>query len=197
MFYGEIQPELMPEKIMSRKFTESKVNLVSEKLVELKNHMQEEATENNKKMSFRYDYNSTKIKTEINDLSKLILNVSKDCRNEFRKYVANYVEMEKIYSKYNLDKKQDEIKVTTVAKDEMYKMMGNQILQFLKESVMEVNSEKKEEYKQRQEAYQSRKETLSELRAERNEQLKQNYETKKLMNSLAKRNECCQHITFK
>ena len=76
-------------------------------------------------------YQSPEIKMYINELSKLILNTSEDCRNEFDEYIKTSINVSRIIA--DINNKNDYERVRKIAENEMFTKIGNQILQFIKE----------------------------------------------------------------
>ena len=80
----------------------------------------------------------------INELSKLILNTSEDCRNEFDEYINTSINVSRIIA--DINNKKDYEKVKRIAESEMLNKIGNQILQFIKEVSFEEYFKRKQEY---------------------------------------------------
>ena len=162
---------------------------ISNKLYDLKINIEEQMAKANKTMNFKYGFYSSDIKKQIDDVSRLILNSSKDCKNEFNKYVLNFLETEKLKGEYVLTNRKDEIRVKATAKDKMYEIMGNQILQFMKENIIEnknenwerIKEEKHEEYKNKQLEYA----VQNNINDKYYNELRQKNEVRSLMGSIA------------
>lgn len=186
----EVTPDILPEKILSNKFRESSIPIISNKLFELKNLIEKQMESEGKKMNFKYGFYSSDIKKQIDSVSTLILNASKDCKNEFNNYILNFTEIEKLKGEFNLNKKQDLLRVQRMAKDDLYEMMGNQILQFLKENIIEnkkeewqkLNEEKQEEWKNKKHTI----DTIKEIKQKNYNESRQKNEVKDLINTLSK-----------
>lgn len=167
----EIIPEELPEKILSNKFREKSLEVISNQIMNLENIIR---TENknalgSNKITYRYDVQQEKVKRYIDDISKLILNTSKDCRNAFNSYINSEMKINKILGEITNKKQFDEVKKK--AKSFMYNKIGNQILKFLKEI-------KSEEYQRKQQEYLDRKMNY-ELQKHEKELNSKDYELKK------------------
>ena len=97
---------------------------------------------NKDKITFRYDLQQPKVKKEIDRITVLILNTSKDCKLQFNNYISSSLDIARLLS--DIENKTDYERVKQVAKDEVYNKIGNQILSFLKESMNEDYKEKYE-----------------------------------------------------
>lgn len=134
----EIMPDIFGIPIISNKFKEKNFDIILNKITELK------GKSNNFENGYKYKYQTPEIKMYINELSKLILNTSEDCRNEFDEYIQTSINVSRIIA--DINNKQDYEKVKRIAENEMFTKIGNQILQFVKEISFEEYIRKKEEW---------------------------------------------------
>ena len=96
---------------------------------------------------FKYQYQAPEVKMYINDISKLILNSSEDCKNEFNEYIQASINASRILEEIS-NKKEDE-KVKKIAERDMLNKMGNQILQLIKDINLDEYLRKKQEWTER------------------------------------------------
>lgn len=80
----------------------------------------------------------------IDELSKLILNTSEDCKNEFDEYIQTSINVSRIIA--DIDNKKDYEKIRRRAESEMFNKIGNQIMQFVKEVSFEEYIRRKQEW---------------------------------------------------
>lgn len=142
----EVMPEEIPERILDYKFREDNFEIISEKLQNLK-----ELT-NNFEKGFKYQYQMPNVKQAIDDISKLILNTSLECKEMFYNYINSEIEASKYLA--DIENSTDYERVKQRAKDTMYSKIGNQILQFIKNTKSEANTEK---WRKRQEEFENKK----------------------------------------
>lgn len=142
----EVMPEEIPERILDYKFKEDNFEIISEKLQNLK-----ELT-NNFEKGFKYQYQTPEVKQAIDDISKLILNTSLECKEMFYDYINSEIEASKYLA--DIENTTDYERVKQRAKDTMYSKIGNQILQFIKNTKREAKEEK---FKKRQEELANKK----------------------------------------
>lgn len=134
----EIMPDIFGIPVLSNKFKEQKFDIILNKITELK------SKSNNFENGYKYKYQNPEIKMYINELSKLILNTSEDCRNEFDEYIQTSINVSRIIADINNKKEYEKVK--RIAENEMFTKIGNQILQFVKEVGFEEYIRKKEEW---------------------------------------------------
>lgn len=134
----EIMPDIFGVPIISNKFKEQNFSIILNKIVELR------TISNNFEKGFKYQFQTPETKMYVNELSKLILNTSEDCKNEFNEYIQTSINISRILSQ--IEKKKDYDKVRKLAEIEMFNKMGNQILQIIKEIKIEDYLEKKQEW---------------------------------------------------
>lgn len=130
----EVMPEEIPERILDYKFKEDNFEIISEKIQNLK-----ELT-NDFEKGFKYQYQMPNVKQAIDDISKLILNTSLECKEMFYDYINSEIEASKYLA--DIENNTDYERVKQRAKDVMYAKMGNQILQFIKETKRQLNNDK-------------------------------------------------------
>ena len=131
-------PDIFGIPIISNKFKEQNFDIILSKIRELK------SKSNNFENGYKYKYQTPEIKMYINELSKLILNTSEDCRNEFNEYIQTSINVSRIIA--DINNKQEYEKVKRIAENEMFTKIGNQILQFVKDVSFEEYIRKKEEW---------------------------------------------------
>lgn len=134
----EIMPDIYGIPVLSNKFKEQNFDIILNKITELK------SKSNNFENGYKYKYQNPEIKMYINELSKLILNTSEDCRNEFDEYIQTSINVSRIIADINNKKEYEKVK--RIAENEMFTKIGNQILQFVKEVGFEEYIRKREEW---------------------------------------------------
>lgn len=134
----EIMPDIFGIPIISNKFKEQNFDIILNKIIELKR------ISNNFENGYKYKYQIPEIKMYINELSKLILNTSEDCKNEFDEYIQTSINVSRIIA--DIDNKKDYEKIRRRAESEMFNKIGNQIMQFVKEVSFEEYIRKKQEW---------------------------------------------------
>ena len=188
-YIKEVEPDVLPSHFFSNKFKESYIPDISNEIFKLKNTLEKQMQEENKKLNFKYGYYSKETKEQIDKISNLVFNCSEDCKKEFNDYVENYLEMEKLKGT-NLSSKQNYINVKLTAEKEMYNIMGNQILQFIKENIIEAKSEKWEEIKLNREERKLKFEERKNLNKMLNENVRQEqlqkYQTKQMIRGMSR-----------
>lgn len=183
----EVCPSLVPNSILSNNFREKSFNEITTKIAKLKTLILDEnkKTLGKEKLTFRYDLQQPKVKKEIDRISLLILNTSKDCKLQFEKFVGSNIDIARTLQE--IENKTDYRRVREASQDEAYKKIGNQILSSLKESI---NENYKEDLEKRKEEWEKRKAEYEErsfeykVKQEEFEQRKKDYETKKLINDI-------------
>ena len=91
----EIMPDIFGIPIISNKFKEQNFDIILTKITEMK------SKSNNFENGYKYKYQTPEIKMYINELSKLILNTSEDCRNEFDEYIQTSINVSRIIADIN------------------------------------------------------------------------------------------------
>lgn len=183
----EVCPSLVPNSILSNNFREKSFKEITSKIANLKNLILEENKKNigKEKLTFRYEVQQPKVKKEIDRISLLILNTSKDCKLQFEKFVGSNIDIARTLQE--IDNKTDYKRVKEASQDEAYKKIGNQILSFLKESINENYNEdrakRKEEWEKKKAEYEA-KNLEYRIKQEEFEARKKDYETRNLINSI-------------
>lgn len=134
----EIMPDIFGIPVISNKFKEQNFDIILNKIIDLK------SKSNNFENGYKYKYQTPEIKMYIDNLSKMILNTSQDCRNEFDEYIQTSINVSRIIA--DIDNKKDYEKIKRIAENEMFNKIGNQILQFVKEVSFEEYLRKKQEW---------------------------------------------------
>ena len=142
----EVMPQELPERILDYKFKEDNFVIILEELQNLRK------ITNNFEKGFKYQYQTPNVKQAIDDISKLILNTSMECKEMFYDYINSEIEASKYLA--DIENSTDYERVKQRAKDTMYSKIGNQILQFIKNTKSEA---KEENWKKRQEEFQNKK----------------------------------------
>lgn len=169
----EVMPEEIPERILDYKFKEENFEIISSKLQNLIN------ITNNFEKGFKYQYQTPEVKQAIDDISKLILNTSMECKEMFYEYINSEIEASKYLA--DIENSTDYERVKQRAKDTMYSKIGNQILQFIKNTKSEV---KEENWKKRQEEYENKKAEYEINRKQSQIDYEKRNETKNLIKSV-------------
>lgn len=184
----EVCPSLVPNSILSNNFREKSFNEITQKIASLKNLILKENKKNlgKEKLTFRYELQQPKVKKEIDKISILILNTSKDCKLQFENFVGSQLDIARTLQE--IENKTDYNRVKIASRDQALNKMGNQILSFLKEAI---NENYEEERKKRKEKWETKKAEYEEKELEYNikqnefEQRKKDFETRNLINSIA------------
>lgn len=134
----EIMPDIFGTPIISNKFKEQNFDIILNKIIDLK------SKSNNFENGYKYKYQIPEIKKYIDELSKLILITSEDCRNEFDEYIQTSINVSRIIADINNKKEYEKVK--KIAESEMFNKIGNQILQFIKEINFEEYTKRKQEW---------------------------------------------------
>ena len=134
----EIMPDIFGIPIISNKFKEQNFDIILNKIAELK------SISNNFENGYKYKYQIPEVKMYIDELSKLILNTSEDCKNEFDEYIQTSINVSRIIA--DIDNKKDYEKIRRRAESEMFNKIGNQIMQFVKEVSFEEYIRRKQEW---------------------------------------------------
>lgn len=137
----EIMPDIFGIPIISNKFKEQNFSIILNKIAELKE------ISNDFEKGFKYKYQIPEVKMYINEISKLILNSSEDCKNEFNEYIQASINASRILEE--ISNKKEYEKVKKIAERDMLNKMGNQILQLIKDVNLEDYLQKKQEWIER------------------------------------------------
>lgn len=139
----EIMPSVFNTPIISSNIKEENIEQIINKMAKL------EKISNSYKKGFIYQYQEPETKRIINEISLLLVNSNLDCKNKFTTYIDTCVKIDKILQKINTYK--DYEKAKNVARYEMLKKVGNQLLKFIKETKTEEYARKKQEWFERKE----------------------------------------------
>lgn len=134
----EIMPDIFGLPIISNKFREQNFSDILNNIIELKD------VTNNFEKGFKYQYQTPEVKLYINKISKLILNTSEDCKNEYNEYIQASINASRLIQE--IANKKDYEKVKRIAERDMLNKMGNQILQFVKDVKYEEYFRKRQEW---------------------------------------------------
>ena len=128
----EIMPSIFNTPIISSNIKQENIEQIINKMAKL------EEVSKSFKRGFIYKYQEPESKRVLNEITMLLVNSNKDCKNEFNRYVDTCVKIDKMLQKVDTYKEYEKIK--NQARSEMIKKIGNQILKSIKET-------KTEEYK--------------------------------------------------
>lgn len=101
------------------------------------------------KKGYIYKYQEPECKRIINEISTLLINSNKECKEKFNNYVNTCIRIDKILQKVNTYKDYENIK--NKAKTEMIRKVGNQLLKTIKECKKENYIKKSQEWKEQRE----------------------------------------------
>ena len=176
----EIMPGLVPNNVFSNELREKSFNEITNRIFSLKKIIQEENEKvlGENKITFKYEFQQTKVKKEIDKIATLILNTSKDCKIQFNNYISSSLDIGRYLA--DIENRNDYERVKSKAKDEVFNKMGNQILQFLKESI---NENKQEEWENKHKEYES-KNLKYELSKESYKNYREKQEVRQLINNI-------------
>lgn len=139
----EIMPSIFNTPIISSNIKQENIEQIINKMAKL------EEVSKSFKRGFIYKYQEPESKKILNEITMLLVNSNKDCKNEFNRYVDTCVKIDKILQK--VDTYKDYEKVKNSAKSEMIKKIGNQILKSIKETKTEEYKRKSAEWKEKRE----------------------------------------------
>ena len=112
------------------------------------------------KKGYIYKYQEPECKRIINEISTLLINSNKECKEKFNNYVNTCIRIDKILQKVNTYKDYENIK--NKAKTEMIRKVGNQLLKTIKESKKENYIKKSQEWKEQREYWFKKKQEYEE-----------------------------------
>lgn len=112
------------------------------------------------KKGYIYKYQEPECKRIINEISTLLINSNKECKEKFNNYVNTCIRIDKILQKVNTYKDYENIK--NKAKTEMIRKVGNQLLKTIKESKKENYIKKSQEWKEQREYWLKKKQEYEE-----------------------------------
>lgn len=139
----EIMPSIFNTPIISSIVKQENIEQIVNKMAKL------EEVSKSFKRGFIYKYQEPESKRILNEITMLLVNSNKDCKNEFNRYVDTCVKIDKTLQK--VDTYKDYEKVKNSARSEMIKKIGNQILKSIKEIKTEEYKRKSEEWKEKRE----------------------------------------------
>ena len=139
----EIMPSLFSTPIISSNIKQENIEQIINKMAKL------EEVSKSFKRGFIYKYQEPESKRILNEITMLLVNSNKDCKNEFNRYVDTCVKIDKMLQK--VDTYKDYEKTKNQARNEMIKKIGNQILKSIKETKTEEYQRKSAEWKEKRE----------------------------------------------
>lgn len=139
----EIMPSIFNTPIISSNIKQENIEQIINKMAKL------EEVSKSFKRGFIYKYQEPESKRILNEITMLLVNSNKDCRDEFNRYVDTCVKIDKILQK--VDTYKDYEKIKNIARTEMIKKVGNQILKSIKETKTEEYKRKSAEWKEKRE----------------------------------------------
>lgn len=139
----EIMPSLFNTPIISSNIKQENIEQIINKMAKL------EEVSKSFKRGFIYKYQEPESKKVLNEITMLLVNSNKDCKNEFNRYVDTCVKIDKMLQK--VDSYKDYEKIKNQARNEMKKKIGNQILKSIKETKTEEYKRKSAEWKEKRE----------------------------------------------
>lgn len=139
----EIMPSLFSTPIISSNVKQENIEQIINKMAKL------EEVSKSFKRGFIYKYQEPESKRILNEITMLLVNSNKDCKNEFNRYVDTCVKIDKMLQK--VDTYKDYEKTKNQARNEMIKKIGNQILKSIKETKTEEYERKSAEWKEKRE----------------------------------------------
>lgn len=139
----EIMPSIFNTPIISSNVKQENIEQIINKMAKL------EEVSKSFKRGFIYKYQEPESKRIINEITMLLVNSNRDCKDEFNRYVDICVKIDKILQK--VDTYKDYEKIKNSARSEMIKKIGNQILKSIKETKTEEYKTKSAEWKEKRE----------------------------------------------
>ena len=139
----EIMPSIFNTPIISSNIKQENIEQIINKMAKL------EEVSKSFKRGFIYKYQEPESKRILNEITILLVNSNKDCKNEFNRYVDTCVKIDKMLQKVDTYKEYEKIK--NQARSEMIKKIGNQILKSIKETKTEEYKRKAAEWKEKRE----------------------------------------------
>ena len=139
----EIIPSLFSTPIISSNIKQENIEQIINKMAKL------EEVSKSFKRGFIYKYQEPESKRILNEITMLLVNSNKDCKNEFNRYVDTCVKIDKMLQKVDTYKYYEKTK--NQARNEMIKKIGNQILKSIKETKTEEYERKSAEWKEKRE----------------------------------------------
>ena len=154
----EIIPSIFNTPIISSNVKQENIEQIINKMAKL------EEVSKSFKRGFIYKYQEPESKRILNEITMLLVNSNKDCKDEFNKYVDICVKIDKMLQK--VDNFKDYEKIKNSARTEMIKRVGNQILKSIKETKTEEYKRKSEEWKEKREYWNQKHKEFKENQGE-------------------------------
>ena len=154
----EIMPSLFSTPIISSNIKQENIEQIINKMAKL------EEVSKSFKRGFIYKYQEPESKRILNEITMLLVNSNKDCKNEFNRYVDTCVKTDKMLQK--VDTYKDYEKIKNQARNEMIKKIGNQILKSIKETKTEEYERKSAEWKEKREYWNFKTKEFEEKKGE-------------------------------
>lgn len=154
----EIMPSIFNTPIISSNVKQENIDQIINKMAKL------EEVSKSFKRGFIYKYQEPESKRILNEITMLLVNSNKDCRDEFNRYVDTCVKIDKILQK--VDTYKDYEKIKNQARSEMIKKIGNQILKSIKETKTEEYKRKSAEWKEKREYWNQKHKEFEEKQGE-------------------------------
>lgn len=154
----EIIPSVFCIPIISSNIKQENIEQIINKMAKL------EKVTNSYKKGFIYQYQEPEAKRIINEITLLLVNSNVDCKKQFTNYIDTCVKIDKLLQKVNTYK--DYEKVKNVARYEMLKKVGNQLLKVIKETKTEEYIRKKQEWIEKREYWNQKHKQFEETQGE-------------------------------
>lgn len=154
----EIMPSIFNTPIISSNIKQENIEQIINKMAKL------EEVSKSFKRGFIYKYQEPESKRVLNEITMLLVNSNKDCKNEFNRYVDTCVKIDKMLQKVDTYNEYEKIK--NQARSEMIKKIGNQILKSIKETKTEEYKRKAAEWKEKREYWNFKNKEFEEKQAE-------------------------------
>ena len=150
----EIMPSSFNIPILTSEIKSENLEQIVNKIAKL------EKVSDSFKKGYIYKYQEPECKRIINEISTLLINSNKECKEKFNNYVNTCIRIDKILQKVNTYKDYENIK--NKAKTEMIRKVGNQLLKTIKESKKENYIKKSQEWKEQREYWLKKKQEYEE-----------------------------------
>lgn len=150
----EIMPSSFNIPILTSEIKNENLEQIVNKIAKL------EKVSDSFKKGYIYKYQEPECKRIINEISTLLINSNKECKEKFNNYVNTCIRIDKILQKVNTYKDYENIK--NKAKTEMIRKVGNQLLKTIKESKKENYIKKSQEWKEQREYWLKKKQEYEE-----------------------------------
>ena len=154
----EIIPSIFNTPIISSNVKQENIEQIINKMAKL------EEVSKSFKRGFIYKYQEPESKRVLNEITMLLVNSNKDCKDEFNKYVDTCVKIDKMLQK--VDNFKDYEKIKNSERTEMIKKVGNQILKSIKETKTEEYKRKSAEWKEKREYWNQKHKEFEENQGE-------------------------------